>query len=345
MNSIGLQQGKIYKSKKDDYQKYPSYFKNSKQQQKENEPKEYSENKIIENFENIQEENRQNTEFQNEINKLLQEYSTKYNIYLENIKVFHEKIKPYINKNVKDSNDVVYYITSKGVARRYHDWNNKHSSCNKTPVAIQGAFHSIGFIQGSPIQKGEPCGYENSIIINDTTRERAYITPYGIRRSIPLNFKDTTQTCSNLKITELEDDVYNSFQKGEDLTDGSTCGSINFEPKLANELVEINIELMKKAKQIYDLIIDMEKEQMDNEEINKVKSELDSKLKIYKSMFEELKPYIDDYSQNSGRVESMFKNIVGDIELRYSSRKLQYWTWFFITIILVIILISYVMRK
>lgn len=344
MNSYALQQGKLYKSRKEDYKKYPSYFKskNSKNMK----IKGNVENKMIENFETINQEENEFNLLQTEVQKLLQEYSTKYNVYLENIKVFHEKIKPYINKNVKDANGVVYYITSKGVARRYQDWNNKHPSCDKTPIAIQGAFHSIGFVQGSPIQKGEPCGYENSIIINDTTRERAYITPYGVRRLISTNFKDTTQTCSNLKITELADNVYNSFQQGEELLDGSTCGSIDLEPKLANELVKINMELMKKAEKMYNVIIELKNTRtQDEDKLDEVKTDLERKLKIYKNMFDEVKPYIEEHNQKSGRIETMYKNIVGDIELRYNSRKLQYWTWFFITIILVVILMTHMMKK
>lgn len=222
------------------------------------------------NLGNIQKHDSNLDKLESQFNKLLSQYTTQYKLMSEELiqNNSQEVLQKFANNNVK-LNNAYYYINSHGFASPYDQdaWKSRSTSCSSDAVEISSSEFSK-LLNGQKMGKGQACGVAGFNIENSENGEKSFVDIRGVRHVYPKEVWDKRNDSCAMNARALSNVEYNAITKGTDMTDATFCERLNVDPKVLQNLANLNKQLLGLGNQIMK-----ETEQLSGKE-----SELDKKL-------------------------------------------------------------------
>ena len=198
------------------------------------------------NLGNIQPHNSNLDKLEEQFNKLLSQYTTQYKLMSEELiqNNSQEVLQKYANNNVK-LNNAYYYINSHGFASPYDQdaWKNRSTSCSNNALEISSSeFNKL--LNGQKMGKGQACGVAGFNVENSDNGEKAFVDIRGVRHVYPKEVWDKRNDSCAMNARALSGVEYNSISKGTDMTDATFCERLNVDPKVLQNLANLNKQLL-----------------------------------------------------------------------------------------------------
>lgn len=291
--------------------------------------------------------------------KILSEYTTTYNQYIDNIMKHREgNLLQYLNHIITDNKNY-YYINKFGYKRLFNDYASRDDTCqgvNKWLIIINESLLNE-YPEGAVINNDEPCNLEGSNIRNSKNGAISYVDVKGFRHYYSSKVWSSLiknnlggKGCSS-SYTNLPEKQYLAFSKKEDMTLDSNClhTTINntFNPEKI--ILNLNVNDSKKISDLNNQLITIGQEILNqinnnilteknyNEQVESQKKQLQNRLELLKK---ERKNFMD-VTQTHKTLDYDIDNMKTLVTASY----LRYLTWGLGTIALVSFTLHHVFKK
>lgn len=187
-----------------------------------------------------------------QFNKLLAQYTTQYQLMAKEIMANNNQsaLQKYANHNVKYNNNY-YHVNEFGFAQGYDNdaWNNRSVSCSQDPVEITSDEFSK-LLGGPNMGKGQACNVAGFNIENPETGESSWVDIKGVRHVYPKDVWDKRNSSCTMTPRALDATEYNAIVKGSDMTENAFCERLNVDPKILQNLANLNKQLLSLGTQL-----------------------------------------------------------------------------------------------
>jgi len=204
------------------------------------------------NLGNIQPHNSNLDKLEEQFNKLLAQYTTQYRLMSEELiqNNNQEVLQKYADQNVKLDN-AYYYINSNGFASPYDQdaWKNRSTSCSRDSLEITSNEFSK-LLNGQKMGKGQACGVAGFNVENSENGEKSFVDIQGVRHVYPKEVWNKRNDSCAMNARALTGIEYNQIPKGTDMTDATFCERLNVDPKVLQNLANLNKQLLGLGNQI-----------------------------------------------------------------------------------------------
>ena len=189
-----------------------------------------------------------------QFNKLLSQYTTQYNLLAKEIMTNNNQsvLQKYANHNVKYNNNY-YHVNEFGFAQGYDNdaWNNRSVSCSQDPVEITSDEFSK-LLGGPNMGKGQSCNVAGFNVENSDTGEASWVDIKGVRHVYPKDVWDKRNSSCTMTPRALSAEEYNNIIKGSDMTESAFCERLNVDPKILQNLANLNKQLLSLGSQLLE---------------------------------------------------------------------------------------------
>lgn len=189
---------------------------------------------------------------EDQFNILLSEYTQQYKLMTDELlhNNSQDVLEKYANNNIKINNNY-YYVNSYGFASKYDQdaWKNRSVSCSKEPVEISSDdFKKL--LNGPPMGKGQGCNVAG-FNIRGEDGWTGWVDVKGVAHHYPNPevWNNRNESCTMNAISLTNDEV-NGMPKGDDMAQNTFCERLNVDPKILQNLANLNSKLMKLGDQI-----------------------------------------------------------------------------------------------
>lgn len=204
---------------------------------------------------NVPHDLKQNTnvaKLEQQFNKLLAQYTTQYQLMFNELMSNNNSsvLQKYANHNIKYDNHY-YHVNSFGFAHDYDDdtWTNRSVSCSQKPVEITSdEFNKL--LGGPNMGKGQACNIAGFNIENSENGETSWVDIKGVRHIYPKDILDKKNSSCKMTPKILDATEYNNIVKGNDMTETSFCDRLNVDPKILQNLTNLNGQLLNLGRQL-----------------------------------------------------------------------------------------------
>lgn len=189
-----------------------------------------------------------------QFNKLLAQYTTQYKLMVKEIMANNNQsvLQKYANHNVKHNNNY-YHVNEFGFAQGYDNdaWNNRSVSCSQDPVEITSDEFSK-LLGGPNMGKGQACNVAGFNIENHETGESSWVDIKGVRHVYPKDVWDKRNSSCTMTPRALDATEYNAIVKGSEMTENAFCERLNVDPKILQNLANLNKQLLSLGTQLLE---------------------------------------------------------------------------------------------
>lgn len=189
-----------------------------------------------------------------QFNKLLAQYTTQYQLMAKEIMANNNQsaLQKYANHNVKYNNNY-YHVNEFGFAQGYDNdaWNNRSVSCSQDPVEITSDEFSK-LLGGPNMGKGQACNVAGFNVENPETGESSWVDIKGVRHVYPKDVWDKRNSSCTMTPRALDATEYNAIVKGSDMTENAFCERLNVDPKILQNLANLNKQLLSLGTQLLE---------------------------------------------------------------------------------------------
>ena len=187
-----------------------------------------------------------------QFNKLLGQYTTQYQLMAKDLTANNSQpvLQKYANHNVKLNNNY-YHVNEFGFAQGYDNdaWNNRSVSCSQDPVEITSDEFSK-LLGGPNMAKGQACSVAGFNVENSDSGEASWVDVKGVRHIYPKDVWDKRNASCTMTPRALSADEYNAITKGSDMTETAFCERLNVDPKILQNLANLNKQLLSLGTQL-----------------------------------------------------------------------------------------------
>jgi len=187
-----------------------------------------------------------------QFNKLLAQYTTQYKLLAKEIMTNNNQavLQKYANHNVKYNNNF-YHVNEFGFAQGYDNdaWNNRSASCSQDPVEITSDEFSK-LLGGPNMGKGQSCNVAGFNVENSDTGEASWVDIKGVRHVYPKDVWDKRNSSCSMTPRALTAQEYNAIVKGSNMTESAFCERLNVDPKILQNLANLNKQLLSLGSQL-----------------------------------------------------------------------------------------------
>ena len=185
-------------------------------------------------------------------NKVLAQYTTQYQLMAKEIMANNNQsvLQKYANHNVKHHNNF-YHVNEFGFSQGYDNdaWGNRSVSCSQDPVEITSDEFSK-LLGGPNMGKGQPCNIAGFNVENAENGEASWVDIKGVRHVYPKDVWDKRNSSCTMTPRALDADEYNAITKGTDMTETTFCERLNVDPKILQNLANLNKQLLNLGTQL-----------------------------------------------------------------------------------------------
>ena len=159
-------------------------------------------------------------------------------------------LQKYANHNVKLNNNY-YHVNEFGFAQAYDNdaWNNRSVTCSQDPVEITSDEFSK-LLGGPNMGKGQACNVAGFNVENSDSGEASWVDIKGVRHIYPKDVWDKRNASCTMTPRALSADEYNAITKGSDMTETAFCERLNVDPKILQNLANLNKQLLSLGTQL-----------------------------------------------------------------------------------------------
>jgi hypothetical protein len=187
-----------------------------------------------------------------DFNKVLAQYTTQYQLMAKEIMANNNQsvLQKYANHNVKHNNNF-YHVNEFGFAQGYDNdaWGNRSVSCSQDPVEITSDEFSK-LLGGPNMGKGQACNVAGFNVENADNGEASWVDIKGVRHVYPKDVWDKRNPSCTMTPRALSADEYNAITKGTDMTETTFCERLNVDPKILQNLANLNKQLLNLGTQL-----------------------------------------------------------------------------------------------
>ena len=187
-----------------------------------------------------------------EFNKVLHNYGVQYQLMAKEIMANNNQsvLQKYANNNVKHNNNF-YHVNEFGFAQGYDNdaWGNRSVSCSQDPVEITSDEFSK-LLGGPNMGKGQACNVAGFNVENAENGEASWVDIKGVRHVYPKDVWDKRNPSCTMTPRALSADEYNAITKGTDMTETTFCERLNVDPKILQNLANLNKQLLNLGTQL-----------------------------------------------------------------------------------------------
>lgn len=200
---------------------------------------------------------KQNTnvaKLEQQFNRLLAQYTTQYQLMAKELMSNNNLsvLQKYANHNVKYNNNY-YHVNEFGFAQGYDNdaWANRSVSCSQDPVEITSDEFSK-LLGGPNMGKGQACNVAGFNVENAENGEASWVDIKGVRHVYPKDVWDKRNTSCTMTPRALDATEYNAIVKGNEMTESSFCERLNVDPKILQNLANLNRQLLNLGTQLLE---------------------------------------------------------------------------------------------
>jgi len=162
--------------------------------------------------------------------------------------------------------------------------------------------------------------------IHDTKENTGYVDKDGLLRLYPdNNIKNNTGTCPK-NIVQIDEDIWNSFTKGEYMELDTICALGNIDQNIKNELVNLNNKLISLSEELYKNINQTESL------IHKIGNERNEKTNILNKQLDHFKDLYKNYNTKEN-TNIAYEAMVEDIKIKEKMGLFRYAGWTVLVVI------------
>lgn len=187
-----------------------------------------------------------------QFNRLLAQYTTQYQLMAKELMSNNNLsvLQKYANNNVKHNNNY-YHVNEFGFSQGYDNdaWGNRSVSCSRDPVEITSDEFSK-LLGGPNMGKGQACSVAGFNVENAENGEASWVDIKGVRHVYPKDVWDKRNASCTMTPKALDATEYNSIVKGSDMTETSFCERLNVDPKILQNLANLNKQLLNLGTQL-----------------------------------------------------------------------------------------------
>jgi len=269
-----------------------------------------------------------------EFNQVLTLYTKNYQLLMQelmNNNKYNAIIQKYGGKNVLYNGDK-YFINKYGFAHKYENeqsWTTRSNSCSSNPITIPADdFNKL--IKSVNMGEGQECNVAGFNIQNKSTSEKAWVDIEGrkhIYGSVDMWSTRNKSCFRDPKV--LDDSLYKTIPKYTDMTKSSICNTLNIDPKILDNLSNLNEKLLNLAKK---LLVNIEQLKTEDKSIKTNLAQIKNNISSTVNNLQNDKTNFD-FSTNNQNIEVQNKLI--DSELRVTSSYTKYIIWCIVCFIVV----------
>lgn len=200
---------------------------------------------------------KQNTnvaKLEQQFNRLLAQYTTQYQLMANELMSNNNLsvLQKYANHNVKYNNNY-YHVNEFGFAQGYDNdaWANRSVSCSQDPVEITSDEFSK-LLGGPNMGKGQACNVAGFNVENAENGEASWVDIKGVRHVYPKDVWDKRNPSCTMTPRALDATEYNAIVKGNEMTESSFCERLNVDPKILQNLANLNRQLLNLGTQLLE---------------------------------------------------------------------------------------------
>lgn len=217
--------------------------------------------------------------YEKEFQKTLSEYNKAYqelsNDRLQKTQTL-QKAKQYLGKVISEEDGNYYYVNDYGFTHKYSTdaWNKNSKSCPQQAVSASSSL----FREGPNMNPGQPCHLAGKNIMNETTKEAAWVDIKGYKHVYSADvWNQKSKTCSS-KTINISDDNYKLIPEGSPMTTTTLCDTLDINPNAWIRIQKLNKKLIELAKKMSK---EIEKLQIKDEVMRKMLEEQKDQIDIY----------------------------------------------------------------
>lgn len=189
-----------------------------------------------------------------QFNRLLAQYTTQYQLMANELMANNNLsvLQKYANHNVKHNNNY-YHVNEFGFAQGYDNdaWGNRSVSCSQDPVEITSDEFSK-LLGGPNMGKGQACNVAGFNVENAENGEASWVDIKGVRHVYPKDVWDKRNPSCTMTPRALDATEYNSIVKGSEMTETTFCERLNVDPKILQNLANLNRQLLNLGTQLLE---------------------------------------------------------------------------------------------
>ena len=283
---------------------------------------------------------------EDQFNTTLAKYTKNYQILMDELITNNKNsaLQKYAGKNVKNGKEY-YYVNNFGFTHKYDRdaWDKRHNTCSLAAIDIsQNELDQL--IGGPNMGVGQPCNIAGYNVENETSNEYAWVDIKGVKHVYSKDlWKDRSTSCQTVPML-VSSAAYATIptdnSKSNELTKKSLCNRLNVDPKILQNLADLNDKLLTLAK---ELLVDTKNLAVTDVTLKKQLETLNSKMSNHISSLENDKQQFSSTMHNLQNVsltqDELNTNLTGAREssqFKLSSYYLRYLFWLAITIILLL---------
>ena len=291
------------------------------------------------------------TNLENEFNQILVQYTKNYQLLIDEL-ITHNNdsiLLKYAGKNVKYGGSI-YYVNNYGYVHEYSTdaWDTRSNSCHVGVLDITPEeFHKL--LKGSDMGIGQACTVAGYNVQNQLNGEHSWIDIKGIRHIYPDDvWQHRSSSCQNIPKL-LQDTEYKNipvFKPGigdnndSTITETSLCNTLNVDPKIVQNLGDLNDRLLTLGKELLADTIKLAdkdtnvKAQLDDFNLN-MTNQL-NKLQQDRVQLNNATVNVNNVHLESDKYALSLAGAKESSQYALSSNYLQYIIWLVITVLLLI---------
>ncbi len=183
------------------------------------------------------------TKLENEFNENMNQYITKYKVYLKELASRQSSLNSRLKNKVVSYNGDYYYVNNTGTARQFTDgaWKSKDNSCpnsNTTLSALDFSRLSLG----PPMNIGEMCRSGGYNAKDQSSGSAAWVDNLGYKH-LYTDFINKHSTCptDTVNVTSVQ---FNAIPTGNNYGPNDTCNTMSLDSPIYDQLVVLNSKMI-----------------------------------------------------------------------------------------------------
>jgi hypothetical protein len=183
------------------------------------------------------------TKLEGEFNNDMQQYVTKYKVYLKELSSRQTSLNSRLKNKVVKYNSDYYYINNTGTARQFTDaaWSAKDNSCpNSNTIVSAEDFSKLSL--GPPMNVGELCRSGGYNAKDQSSGSSAWVDNLGYKH-LYTDFINKNSSCPSDTVT-VTGVQFNAIPTGKNYGPDDTCNTMSLDSPIYDQLVVLNQKMI-----------------------------------------------------------------------------------------------------
>ena len=182
-------------------------------------------------------------QLEGEFNNNMQQYITKYKVYLKELASRQTSLNSRLKNKVVQYNGDYYYINNTGTARQFTDaaWKGKDPSCPNSNTTVNAQDFSRLSL-GPPMNVGELCRSGGYNAKDQSSGSAAWVDNLGYKH-LYTDFINKHSTCPSDTVT-VTGVQFNAIPTGNNYGPNDTCNTMSLDSPVYDQLVVLNQKMI-----------------------------------------------------------------------------------------------------